>query len=204
MEINLGPIGMRFGKLPMQRKAGLGTLQSIRGIGSVFGEGPEYAPAQYANYYAQSVPAYRAIKLRADAVAGAPLLVYRRLSGESPQQVEEKHPVQVLLNKVNGWWTAADLWRATETYLSIWGSAFWYIEKQGTRPIGIWPLRPDKMRIVPDLSAGSNKYITGYIYEDVKRLDLLPEEIVWFRYFNPLNEYAGQSPIAAGRLSLDM
>ena len=31
-----------------------------------------------------------------------------------------------------------------------------------------------------------------------------PEDVVWLRYFNPLDEYAGLSPIAAVRLSADI
>ncbi len=33
---------------------------------------------------------------------------------------------------------------------------------------------------------------------------MLPEEVVWFRYFNPMEEYAGFSPMAAARLTADM
>ena len=32
----------------------------------------------------------------------------------------------------------------------------------------------------------------------------VPEDVVWFRYFNPLDEYAGLSPMAPLRLSADM
>jgi len=33
---------------------------------------------------------------------------------------------------------------------------------------------------------------------------MTPDEVLWDRYFNPLDEYAGLSPIAPGRLSIDM
>jgi phage portal protein BeeE len=33
---------------------------------------------------------------------------------------------------------------------------------------------------------------------------MLPEEVIWFRYFNPMEEFAGFSPMAAGRLTADM
>ena len=35
-------------------------------------------------------------------------------------------------------------------------------------------------------------------------LALTPEEVVWFRYFNPLEEYAGLSPVAPSRMAVDM
>lgn len=61
------------------------------------------------------------------------------------------------------------------------------------------------MRVIPDRSKSKNRYILGYSYVDAHRtIPLLPEEVVWFRYFNPLDEYAGLSPLAPARLSLDM
>ena len=188
-------------------KATFGDIQASRvARPTASGVGDDWARPIYGDYYAQSVPAYRAIKLRADAVAQAPLRIYRRLSDKEIEPVEHDHPVQELLNRVNDWWTNADLWRATETYLSIWGSAFWFLERDGgTEVKGIWPLRPDKMRIVPDRRSATNNYIAGFRYGGLrKEVPLAPNEVVWFRYFNPLDEYAGLSPIAAGRMPLDM
>ena len=173
-------------------------------LGGALGSGNEWAPEIYGRYYATSVPAYRAIKLRADAVASAPLVVYQRRAAEKPVPVAENHPVQVLLDKVNPWWTASDIWKATETYLSIWGSAYWWLEKRGDRTVAIWPLRPDRVQIVPGTGRMPNDYITGYLYQSNKTVPLAIDEVVWFRYFNPMDEYAGLAPVAAGRLSLDM
>ena len=35
-------------------------------------------------------------------------------------------------------------------------------------------------------------------------MPLLPEEVVWHRHFNPMDEYAGFSPVAPARLTADM
>ena len=71
------------------------------------------------------------------------------------------HTLQRLLDSPNPFWSRSDLWRATETYLSLWGSAFWGLERdeQGS-VVEIWPLRPDKMRVIPD----SQRYIKGFVY----------------------------------------
>ena len=114
-----------------------------------------------------------------------------------------EHPLQRLLDSPNPFWSRSDLWRATETYLSLWGSAFWGLERNEQGGIGeIWPLRPDKMRVIPDME----RYIKGFVYMGAgsELVPYLPEDVVWMRYFNPLDEYAGLSPIAPLRQSADM
>ena len=43
-----------------------------------------------------------------------------------------------------------------------------------------------------------------YMSSGQEAASYLPEDVVWMRYFNPLEEYAGLSPIAPLRLSADM
>ncbi len=126
--------------------------------------------------------------------------VSARAGGEP---VESEHPLQRLLDSPNPFWSRSDLWRATETYLSLWGSAFWGLERDERGSIvEIWPLRPDKMRVIPD----TQRYIKGFVYVGAgsELVPYLPEDVVWMRYFNPLDEYAGLSPIAPLRQSADM
>ena len=121
------------------------------------------------------------------------------VSGQSSRERLEaagpEHPVQWLLDSPNPFWTRGGLWRATETYLGLWGSAFWGLERDELgRVVEIWPLMSDRMRVVPD----AVRYIKGYVYVGQGRqlVSYVPEDIVWLRYFNPLDEYAGLSPIA--------
>ena len=117
--------------------------------------------------------------------------------------VGPRHPAQELLDRVNPHWTGGDLWRATETYLSLWGVAYWAVERdEAGRPFELWPLRPDRVRVVPD----PQEYIRGYIYTGLsgRSLAFTPDEMVRLRYFNPMDEYAGLSPIAPVRLSLEL
>ena len=126
--------------------------------------------------------------------------VRMRAGGEA---VSAGHPLQRLLDSPNPFWSRSDLWRATETYLSLWGSAFWGLERDERGGIvEIWPLRPDKMRVIPD----TQRYIKGFVYVGAgsELAPYLPEDVVWMRYFNPLDEYAGLSPIAPLRQSADM
>ena len=168
------------------------------GLGELLDGGSAgWAQTAFGEYYPRSAVVYAAIKVRQDAIARLPVRVMR------VEPVESAHPLQRLLNSPNPFWSRSDLWRATETYLSLWGSAFWGLERDDDGSIAeIWPLRPDKMRVIPDAA----RYIKGFVYMGAgsEFVPYLPEDVVWMRYFNPLDEYAGLSPIAPLRLSADM
>lgn len=194
-----------------------------------FGASPHWTPPQYGEYYPRSAMVYAAVKVRQDAIARLPLRVMRRLpptnaadarqriphDAQAPvyarahtrtaaaEPVPPDHPLQRLLDAPNPFWTRGDLWRATETHLSLWGAAFWALERDHEGAIAeIWPLRPDRIRIIPD----TNRYIKGFVFigDHNRIIPYIPEDIVWMRYFNPLDEYAGLSPISPLRLSADM
>ena len=166
----------------------------------------EDRPSGLASYFFTSVPVYAAVKLRADAVSRPELRVYRVsvVNGQSRREwVGHDHPAQALLDRVNPHWTGGDLWRATETYLNLWGEAYWAVERDETgRPFELWPLRPDRVRVVPD----EDEYIRGYVYAGPSggSVAFAADEMVRLRYFNPLDEYAGLSPIRPARMSVDM
>ena len=166
----------------------------------------DWSPTHYASYFTNSVPVYSAVRLRADAVARPHLRVYRRtiVAGERHREwVGPEHPAQALLDRVNPHWTGGDLWRATETYLNLWGVAYWAVERdEFGHPNELWPLRPDRVRLVPD----DDDYIRGYVYTRAfgQSVAFAADEVVRLRYFNPLDEYSGLSPITPVRLTLDM
>ena len=97
-----------------------------------------------------------------ESVARTPLVVHRPApgsGGEVPAGTD--HPMQRLLDMPNPFWTRGDLWRATETYLGLWGSAFWGLERDGSGAVSeIWPLRPDRVRVLPD----PTRYVRGFVY----------------------------------------
>ena len=214
----------------------LGSLDTLRMSGGIGAGGEGWARPEYGRYMATSPSVYAAVRLRAEAVTRPPLRVYRvealrQAQGErksaphgeaihpahgelvEPQAkdtrrvpVEASHPAARLLERVNPWYTRADLWRATEIYLCLWGSAFWAIERGEDGEPELWPLRPDRMAVIPD----RQRYVRGFVYRGApssmpsENVAYTPDEIVWLRYFNPLEELAGLSPLAPARLSADM
>jgi HK97 family phage portal protein len=166
----------------------------------VLGLGEGRPRTELGHYYASSVSVYSAIKLRADAVSRPSAQVYRPGSGGVRLSVDASHPVRQLLDRVNPWFTRGDLWRATEIYLNLWGSAFWALERDEAGHREIWPLRPDRVSIIPD----RRQYVRGFVYQGRSGpVAYTADEMVWLRYFNPLEEYAGFSPLAPSRLSVD-
>ena len=166
--------------------------------------GRPWTPTSYGEYYPRSAMVYSAIKIRQDAIVRVPLRVLSRAPrGTSAVPVGPDHPVQRLLDSPNRFWTGGDLWRATETYLGLWGSAYWGLERDDRgRVVEIWPLRSDRVRVVPD----PESYVKGFVYvgRGQRLVPYVAEDVVWIRYFNPLDEYSGLSPIAPLRLSVDM
>ena len=191
--------------LPSRVKANGPAAADVDGFSVLSGAGGGWNRAEYGEYYASSTPVYAAIRLRADALSRPPVVVYRRApsqpDGQQRLPVGPEHPAQQLLDRVNRWYTRADLWRATEIYLNLWGSAYWMLDRDAHGNRELWPLRPDRVSIVPD----KDEYIRGFVYHGRSRMiALTPGEVVWFRYFNPLEEYAGLSPVAPSRMAVDM
>ena len=181
------------------------TTEQIREWFSKLGQTPDTGPG---GYYRTSVPVYRAIKLRSDAVARARLKVYRLDSDDELEWVGEDDPVQGLLDRVNQDWTRSRMWRAVETYLCLWGQSFRWINKGGSPDPAaweIWPLRPDKVKVM----VAKDGTIAGYVHDPHgSRFAMLPDEVIWDRYFNPQDHFKGQSPLEAVRgwvqMQLDM
>ena len=122
---------------------------------------------------------YIAINRIAEAAALVPLQVLR-VEGEQ-QVAVNRHPLEVLLDAPNPHMSRFELFEQTVGMLELTGNAYWFLAGNGT-PQQIWPLRPDRMSIVPDPA----NYVRGYIYEiDGQRLPLDAVEVIHFRRWHP-------------------
>lgn len=163
-----------------------------------------YSPPEYGNYIATSNAVYACATLRAQLLASLPLKLYT-LNARGERAEVTSGPLYALLQKVNPFWTFNRLVEMSELSLCLWGQCFWFLERGegGTsQPREIWWGRPDRVRVVPH----PTDYIEKYIYlpmNALQPLEFQPSEVIWFRFPNPLDEFAPLSPLAAARLSAD-
>ena len=147
--------------------------------------------ADLARAYTTAVWAYRCIKLRADAVAGVPLVLR-----DSAGRGIEDHALLRLLRDVNPFtMNLGDLLRATETAYNIWGAAYWLMIRQPGQAGVRWLqwLNPQTVEVATDSARG----VVGYkqtIGSTVRRF--APEDVIAFRNFHPSDDLGGLSPLS--------
>ncbi len=149
-----------------------------------------------ARAYASAVWAYRCVKLRADAVAGVPLVLLDRDGAPI-----EDHPLLTLLRDVNPkTMNLGDLLRATEAAYNIWGVAYWLKVRAGqgvgSRSKGVkwlvW-LNPQTVEAIVDPQRG----VIGYKQTiGSQTRTYAPEDVIVFRNFDPLDDLGGLSPLS--------
>lgn len=101
-----------------------------------------------ADYYKKSGLIFRCVNVVADAVAEAPLKVYRHVDGE-PVEVAD-HPLRRLIRAPNDAMSESEFHVFTATLMCIAGFAA--VEKQRSAsglPVRLWHLRPDWLRPIP-------------------------------------------------------
>lgn len=94
-------------------------------------------------------------------------------------------------NPFDSWSELLYMW----TYhMKLTGCAFWMkdeIDGKG-RPTNIYPMLPHNVKIIPD----AKKNIGGYLYEvNGRRIELKPEEVIYFRRPHPKNLMLGMGDI---------
>ncbi len=160
-----------------------------------------YGEAEYS-----SVWVYACVKALSQAVASIPMVFYRDTE-HGREKLHPEHPLVRLFWGVNPLMSRYDFWEATVIHLELTGNCFWALEKQDSEglPTELWPLRPDKIRIIPD----KEKLIQGYLFDvggwqgrPHKNVAYTRDEMIHLKYFNPLNERWGLSPLAAARQGL--
>lgn len=120
----------------------------------------------------------------------APLRVYQTEDDE----VLGQHPVRELIARPNPFMSEFELWELTIIHLYLDGNAYWEkVRSNAGRVVELWPLRPDRMRIVP-----GDDWIQGYIYRvNGREFPLEPQDVIHFKLPNPLNDYLGMPPLVA-------
>jgi HK97 family phage portal protein len=179
----------------------LGPTLDIGSTGPWGKEKEDVTPAQYGDYLRTSNAVYTCAMRRAENLASLRPRLYRG-SGDDRIAIQSG-PVVDLLGKVNPYWTYNRLMQMTELSLCLWGEAHWFLERGngGGLPREIWWAKPTLVRPIAD----EKEYLKGFVLTAATGLQITypRQEVIWFRYPNPLDEFVGLSPIAAARVSAE-
>ena len=96
-------------------------------------------------------------------------------------------------------WTRFGLFEISNIWMETTGKSYWVVDRgagSNSVPLGLWPVRPDRVTPVPD----RNNYLAGYVYtspDGKEKIPLLPTDVVFNRYPDPENTYGGCGPISS-------
>lgn len=181
------------------------TTEIHRAIVRVLGLEAQWSKRDYENFakegYNANVWVYRNIQAIAQGVAGVPWILYQVDSKGKRKEIEQ-HDLLNLLNKPNEFMSRQEFFEAIVGFALIAGNS--YIDMVGPNdaapPRELWPLRPDRMSVVPD----AGKFIKGYIYQlGDQKVVRDKRRISHLKYFNPIDDFYGLSPIEVAARGID-
>lgn len=120
---------------------------------------------------------------------------------DKPKQIF-KHPILDLLRLVNPFQTSNEFIALDTIYNELIGESFWALNFNALgEPAEIILPYPQKMSVVPDKNF---PFVKGYVYgfgNEAIPFDV--NEVIHFKYPNPLNQYHGLAPAKAIGINLD-
>lgn len=157
--------------------------------------------------FSQNEVIYSSIKYKWDSVSQTPLRAYRG-KRSSPKLIEtESNALYQLAERPNEFMGIAQFMQYCVLYLNLHGNCFVYFKKNP--PYGLYPLRPDRVQIVPD----GNKRVIGYLYYPdgtsvEKSIPIRIDEMLHVKLPNPYDPLEGLgyglSPLSAAARSTDI
>lgn len=160
-----------------------------------------FSPETYGDYLATSNDIYACANLRAKRMSRLNPLLFDG-TGTDRKAVTD-HAAVDLLRKVNPFWTFQRLMRMDELSMCVWGETYWAVQRDDRgNPVEVWWVKPTQMRPVVDNSG----YVSHFLWTPALGGDPIrfeTDEVVWFRYPNPIDEFSALSPLAAARLAAD-
>jgi len=161
---------------------------------------PDRKGNAYLQAYSEISWVYAAVRLIAQNIAQTILRLYQIKNDGTWEEVDE-HDALKFLRRPNPFLTKYDLFMITAQNLELVGEAFWLLLKDKHKNIlGIVPLNPTRMELELD-NGLPKRWIYGT--ERGNGVPLDPDDLVVFRYPNPINPYRGLSPLKAVAISGD-
>lgn len=157
------------------------------------------AAASLAGYYESNVWVQKALRVWADNIA--PL---RRRVVDADGQEIENHELNKLLAYPNDQIAAADLWRELIVSLGLAGELG--VEavksKSGRVYLELWPRAGDQFSV--RVESSRYRRVRSYRIDDNggEPYELPPDQLIHFKFYNPLNVWRGLAPLHAARIGV--
>ena len=172
-------------------------------VSNLFGAGEIPISTGYMSYakdYQELAWVYAAAFAIATGSAIVPWNIWKGKPGESDKLEYESEQVQ-LFEHPNPDMTWFDLLEATMTFLELQGDEYWEVgrNKTGTsKPKALYPLRPNRITIIPTRDGREVDIYRFKMSPYAKdKVDFSANDIVHYLYFNPLDDWYGQSTLSA-------
>ena len=122
-------------------------------------------------------------------------------SDRSERTQIDKHSILALLDHINPFQTSNEFIELHTIYQDLIGECFWILNYNALgEPAEIWIPYPNKMSVVPD----KQKFVKGYVYGyGNEAIPFDTNEVIHFKYPNPLNQYRGLGPAQSIGVNLD-
>jgi HK97 family phage portal protein len=176
---------------------------------------PQWQITDFGSYVAEGFQLntliYSAIMYKVRSAYYAPLRAYTG-DLDRPEALPLDHPLAVLCVRPNFYQSGAEFMGLNTVYLNISGNSFVMLDrpKRGAPPTALYPLRPDRVFIIPGMDKRSLK---GYLYVPEGQsiyngVPILPEDMMHVKLPNPGDPLEGLgyglSPFAALARSADV
>jgi HK97 family phage portal protein len=136
------------------------------------------------------------VRAIATAVSTVPLMVQKKNKDGWERVGREKWEVAAL-EDVNGYQSQQDLLEATASFLGLQGEYFWEkTRNKAGKLTKLYGMNPVYVRVQP-----GGEYISQYVFDlpGQKPVPFDPQDVIFFKFFNPVNDYRGMSPLSAAR-----
>lgn len=146
--------------------------------------------------YERSAWVRKAIKVIADNIAPLPLFILR------DEKEVAGHPLTQLFSNMNSAQASAEIWQQWTIDMLLGGEEGWELTRNGGKQYAeVWARQPHTITVLPDRATRRYYGVAGYSISDGlgDAYQLPPDEMIFFKFYNPRNPYRGLAPITAIR-----
>lgn len=151
---------------------------------------------------------FACIHARAKEVANkGHFIVKVKVKQDEYQDVSLDHPLAVLLDNPNPYFTRYDLLYLMTASLDIFGNSYWWAPKIGTRVAALWPMPAQSVGINRGNSARGEGIIKSYSikWDGETDTEIPAEDVIHLRHVDPANPYfAGASLMMRAAQEIDI